>query len=109
MIASESSQSATATRSEPPGEARRAPPELGTTRSRSHSRSPRVYAVDLGRHDEVVLMQSLDLLGLQGDRCIAPTEADIRMMAFGFRSSPISWTKVSASWKLRNRKLRSMR
>jgi hypothetical protein len=26
-------------------------------------------------------MQSLDLLGLQRDRCIAPTEADIRMMA----------------------------
>jgi exodeoxyribonuclease V alpha subunit len=47
----------------PPGEARRAR-KLGTTRSRSRSRSPRVYAVDLGRHDEVVLMQSLDLLGL---------------------------------------------
>jgi hypothetical protein len=30
-------------------------------------------------------MQSLDLLGLQGDRGIAPTEADIRMMAFSFR------------------------
>jgi hypothetical protein len=30
-------------------------------------------------------MQSLDLLGLQRDRRIAPTEADIRMMAFGFR------------------------
>jgi hypothetical protein len=68
----------------PPGEARRAR-KLGTTRSRSHSRRPRVYAVDLGRHDEVVLMQSLDLLGLQRDRCIAPTEADVRMMAFGFR------------------------
>src|SRR5262249_28953967 len=33
-------------------------------------------------HDEVVLMQSMDLLGLQVDRHIAPTEADIRMMAF---------------------------
>ena len=33
----------------------------------------------------MVLMQSLDLLGLQRDRRIAPTEADIRMMAFGFR------------------------
>ena len=43
------------------------------------------YAVNLGGHDEVVLMQSLDLLGLQRDRRIAPTEADIRMMAFGFR------------------------
>ena len=30
-------------------------------------------------------MQSLDLLGLQGDRRIAPTEADIWMMAFSFR------------------------
>jgi hypothetical protein len=30
-------------------------------------------------------MQSLDLLGLQRDRSIAPTEADIRMMAFSFR------------------------
>ena len=30
-------------------------------------------------------MQSPDLLGLQRDRCIAPTEADIRMMAFSFR------------------------
>src|ERR1700730_3801001 len=30
-------------------------------------------------------MQSLDLFGLQRDRRIAPTEADIRMMAFGFR------------------------
>ena len=30
-------------------------------------------------------MQSLDLLGLQRDRRIAPTEADVRMMAFSFR------------------------
>ena len=30
-------------------------------------------------------MQSLDLLGLQRDRRIAPTEADIRMMSFSFR------------------------
>jgi hypothetical protein len=30
-------------------------------------------------------MQSLDLLGLQRDRRIAPAEADIRMMAFSFR------------------------
>jgi hypothetical protein len=42
-------------------------------------------AVNLGGHDEVVLMQSLDLLGLQRDRRIAPTEADIWMMAFSFR------------------------
>jgi len=43
------------------------------------------YAVNLGGHDEVVLMQSFDLLGLQRDRRDAPTEADIRMMAFSFR------------------------
>jgi hypothetical protein len=30
-------------------------------------------------------MQSLDLLGLQRDRRIAPTEADIWMMAFSLR------------------------
>jgi len=30
-------------------------------------------------------MQSMDLLGLQRDRHISPAEADIRMMAFGFR------------------------
>jgi len=30
-------------------------------------------------------MKSLDLLGVQRDRRIAPTEADIRMMVFGFR------------------------
>ena len=30
-------------------------------------------------------MQSVDLLGLQRHRRIAPTEADIRMMAFSFR------------------------
>jgi hypothetical protein len=43
------------------------------------------YAVDLGGHDEIVLMQPLDLLGLQRDRRIAPTEADVWMMAFSFR------------------------
>jgi hypothetical protein len=35
------------------------------------------YAVDLGGHDEVILMQSIDLLGVQRDRCMAPTEANI--------------------------------
>ena len=30
-------------------------------------------------------MQSLDLLGLQRNRRIAPAEADIRMMTFSFR------------------------
>ena len=54
-------------------------------RTRSRRGGPGEYAVNLGGHDEVVLMQSLDLLGLQRDRRIAPTEADIRMMAFSFR------------------------
>ena len=56
-----------------------------TTRTRSRRGHASEYAVNLGGHDEVVLMQSLDLLGLQRDRRIAPTEADIRMMAFSFR------------------------
>src|SRR6266478_1583428 len=56
-----------------------------TTRTRSRRGRPSKYAVNLGGHDEVVLMQSLDLPGLQRDRRIAPTEADIRMMAFSFR------------------------
>jgi hypothetical protein len=43
------------------------------------------YTVNLGGHNEIVLMQPLDLLGLQRDRGITPTEADIRMMAFSFR------------------------
>jgi hypothetical protein len=56
-----------------------------TTTTRScRGRAPE-YAVNLGAHDEIVLMQSLDLFGLQRDRGITPTEADIRMMAFSFR------------------------
>ena len=39
--------------------------------------------VDLNRHDEVILVQSLYFLRLQADRCIAPAEADVRMMPFG--------------------------
>src|ERR1700724_1050467 len=56
-----------------------------TTRTRSCRGRAREYAVNLGGHDEIVLTQSLDLFGLQRDRGIAPTEADIRMMAFSFR------------------------
>ena len=51
-----------------------------TTTTRLRRGRPSEYAVNLGGHDEVVLMQSLDLLGLQRDRRIAPTEADIRMI-----------------------------
>ena len=56
-----------------------------TSRIRSARGRASEYAVDLGSHDEVVLMQSLDLLGLQRDRRITPTEADVRMMAFRVR------------------------
>src|SRR5882724_10517281 len=76
-----------------------------TTRTRSRRGRPSEYAVNLGGHDEVVLMKSLDLLGVQRDRRIAPTEADIRMMVFGFREFTNLLNKVSASRKLRNRKL----
>src|SRR5262249_58097128 len=59
--------------------------QVAGRRTRSRRGRPSEYAVNLGGHDEVVLMQSLDLLGLQRDRRIAPTKADIRMMAFSFR------------------------
>jgi hypothetical protein len=57
----------------------------GATRTRSSRGHASEYAVNLDSHDEVVLMQPLDLLGLQRDCRVAPTEADIRMMAFSFR------------------------
>src|SRR5260370_11744100 len=38
--------------------------------------------INLARHDEVVLMQSFDLLGAQRDSRITPAEADVRVMAF---------------------------
>ena len=56
-----------------------------TTTTRSCRGRAREYAINFGGHDEIVVMQSVDLLGLQRDRGIAPTEADIRMMAFSFR------------------------
>ena len=37
--------------------------------------------INLARHDEVVLMQSFDLLGAQRDSRITPAEADVRVMA----------------------------
>jgi hypothetical protein len=54
-------------------------------------------------------MQSLYLLGLQSDRRIAPTEADMRMMAFSFREFTNFLNKGKRLPELRNRKLRSMR
>ena len=58
---------------------------LATGRARSRRGCARECAVNFGGHDEIVLMQSLDLLGLQRDCSIAPAEADIRMMALSFR------------------------
>ena len=40
------------------------------------------HSVDLARHDEIVLVQSFDLLGAQGDDRATPAEADVRVMAF---------------------------
>src|SRR6266403_4491144 len=38
--------------------------------------------INLALHDEVVLMQSFDLLGAQRDSRTTPAEADVRVMAF---------------------------
>src|SRR5262249_29411543 len=40
--------------------------------------------IDLARHDKIVLVQSLDLLGAQQDGRVTRSEADIGMMSFGF-------------------------
>ena len=48
----------------------------GPTRAIEHS-------VDLARHDEIVLVQSFDFLGAQGDGHLTPAEADVGVMAFG--------------------------
>ncbi len=45
---------------------------------------PTEHPIDLACHDKVVLVQSLDLLGAQRDGRVAPAEADIGVMAFGF-------------------------
>ena len=40
--------------------------------------------IQVSRHNEIVLMQALDLLRLQGDRRISPAEGNVRMVSFGF-------------------------
>src|SRR5260370_12159283 len=40
------------------------------------------HAVDLARHDEIVLVQSLDLLRAQRNGRVTPAEADVGVMAF---------------------------
>src|SRR3954467_8436298 len=42
------------------------------------------HIIQLRGHDEVVLVKTFDLLGLEGHRRIAPAEADIRVMPLGF-------------------------
>jgi hypothetical protein len=41
-----------------------------------------IESVDLGCHDEIVLVQSLDLLGTQGNGRVTPPERNVWMMAF---------------------------
>src|SRR5262245_64344769 len=41
------------------------------------------HAVDLARHDEIVLVQSFDLLGAQRHGRVTPAEAHIGVVAFG--------------------------
>src|SRR6516162_9574153 len=40
--------------------------------------------IDLARHDKIILVQSLNLLGAQRDGRITPPEADVWVMTFGF-------------------------
>src|SRR5271165_3854598 len=58
---------------------RRAPDRLGR-----HLRALGRDAIELCRHDEVVLVQTLDLLGVQRDRGVAPAKPDLGMMSLGF-------------------------
>jgi hypothetical protein len=59
--------------------------------------------INLARHDEVVLMQSFDLLGAQRDSSITPAEADVRVMAFCLGKLTNFLNKSNASRKLWNR------
>src|SRR5918996_86794 len=65
---------------------RRGAPEVGSGR-----RLGRSETVDLGRHDEVVLVQAFDLVGVQGDGGVAPPEGDVGVMTLvlGERPHPV--------------------
>jgi hypothetical protein len=39
--------------------------------------------VNLGCHDEIVLVKPIDLVGLKLHFAVAPTDADVRVMALG--------------------------
>jgi hypothetical protein len=41
--------------------------------------------INLARHDKIVLVQSLDLLGAQRDGRVTPAEADVGMMDLRFQ------------------------
>ena len=43
-----------------------------------------VSTINLARHDKIVLVQPLDLLGAQRDGRVTPAEADIRVVPFIF-------------------------
>ena len=58
------------------------PTDRRQAEARSHTRAIE-DSVNLGRHDEIVLVQSFYLLGAQGNRHITPAEADVGVMAFG--------------------------
>src|ERR1700682_3470264 len=53
--------------------------------------------VCLGRHDEVVLVQTLNFLGLPGDLRPTPSKADVGMVSSLSRKLPILGTKASDS------------
>src|SRR5215813_11115626 len=40
--------------------------------------------IDLARHDKIILVQSLNLLGAQRDGRVTPAKAEIGVMPFGF-------------------------
>src|SRR6516225_11934080 len=45
---------------------------------------PIEYPINLARHDKIVLVQPLDLLGAQRDGRVTPAEADIGVMTLCF-------------------------
>ena len=65
--------------------------------------------INLARHDEIVLMQSFDLLGAQRDSSTAPAEADVRVMAFCLGKLTDFLNKVERFPELWNRTVLWMR
>ena len=67
------------------------------------------HVIQLGSHDEVVLVQAFDLLRLEGHSRIAPAEADIRVMPLSFSQFSRFGTNANASAKFLNVYVRSIR